>query len=255
MNVAIASIGHNKPPGSLEAGYDTMRALSDWMGECPVIENEDHAREAKKLLDRAKGSAAEIEAERVEKVAPLNEQIDALNAHYKAVHNKDPKKPGSLDRVTNDLKVRLATFMAAEEARREAEAEAKRIEAERAAQEAQTAIEREREAIENARAGELGVDVTQVVVHADAKVAEAKKAERVAARADRDTKVKVGGGWGKSVSLRTVETLVLVSYGKAITTIGPNDTIRDAILTAAREYRRVHGRLPDGVEATHERKL
>lgn len=255
MNVAIASIGHNKPPGSLEAGYDTMRALSDWMGECPVIENEDHAREAKKLLDRAKGSQAEIESERVEKVTPLNDQIDALNAHYKAVHNKDPKKPGSLDRVTNELKARIAAFLAAEEARREAEAEAKRLEAERAAQEAQAAMEHEREAIANARAGELGVDVTQVVIEADKLVSEAKKAERVAARADRDTKVKVGGGWGKSVSLRTAETLVLVSYGRAITAIGPNEKIRDAILSAARDYRQQHGHLPDGVQAEHTRKL
>jgi len=255
MNVAIASIGHNRPPGPLEAGYDTMRALSDWMGECPVIENEDHAREAKKLLDRAKGSQAEIESERVEKVTPLNDEIDALNAHYKAVHNKDPKKPGQLDRVANELKARLSTFLAAEEARRLAEAEAKRIEAERAAQEAHAAIEREREAIENARAGELGVDVTQVVVEADKLVSEAKKAGRVAARADRDTKVKIGGGWGKSAALRTTETLILVSYGRAITAIGPNDKIRDAILSAARDYRREHGRLPDGVEAETTRKL
>lgn len=251
----IARIGHNKPPGPLEAGYDTMRALSDWMGECPAIENEDQAREAKKLLDRAKGSQAEIESERVERVSPLNDEIDAINAHYKAVHNKDAKKPGALDRVANELKARLATYIAAEEARREAEAEASRIEAERAAHEAHAAMAREREAIENARAGELGVDVTQVVVEADKRVSEAKKAERAAARAERDASVKVGGGWGKSVSLRTAETLVLVSYGKAITAIGPNDKIRDAILSAARDYRREHGRLPDGVEAETTRKL
>lgn len=248
-------IGGNKPPGPIEAGHDTMLALSDWMKECPVIENEDQAREAKKLLDRAKGSAAEIEAERVEKVAPLNDQLDAINAHYKAVHNKDAKKPGVLDRVMGELKARLAAFLSAEEARRRAEADRKAQELIEAARLAREAEAQKQEAIANASAGELGVDVTQVVVEADRRAKEFGRSERELARADRATHVKIGGGWGNAVSLRTAETLVLVSYGKAITAIGPNDKIRDAILSAARDYRREKGRLPDGVEAETTRKL
>jgi hypothetical protein len=49
--------------------------------------------------------------------------------------------------------------------------------------------------------------------------------------------------------------LVLESYGKAIKAIGPNDKIRDAILAAARDYRKLRGKLPDGVTETSERKF
>ena len=67
--------------------------------------------------------------------------------------------------------------------------------------------------------------------------------------------MKLGGGFGKAASLRTVETLHLDSYNLAIKAIGPHPKIEEAILAAAREYRKVHGVLPDGVSATQERKL
>jgi hypothetical protein len=244
---ALATIGHNNPPDVIEAAHETMQALSDWMKERPVITTEDETREAKKLLDRAKGCAAEIENERDRQVRPLNEKIAGINATYKPVHNEDTKKPGTLDRIIIELKSRLAVFIKAEEKRRFAEAEAKRLAAEEAERLAREAEAKEREAITNAQAGELGVDVTQVVIEADSRFAEFKKADREAARADRATHVKIGGGWGNSVSLRTKETLVLVSYAKAITAIGPNDKIRDAILSAARDYRKEKGCLPEGV--------
>ena len=255
MSIALATVGHNNPPGVIDAGRDTMTALSDWMKEHPVIEIEDDARAAKLLLDRAKGSAAEIESERDRKVRPLNEQIDTINAEYKAVHNKDSKKPGTLDRIVIELKKRLTVFIEAEEVKRQAEAERLRLAAEEAERVAREAEANEREAIENAKSGELGVDVTQVVVEADSRFADFQKADREAARADKATHVKIGGGWGNSVSLRTKETLVLVSYAKAITAIGPNDKIRDAILSAARDYRKEKGHLPEGVSAETTREI
>lgn len=259
MNVALAhdryGIGGNNPPDTIEAARDTMAALSDWMKERPVIANEDDARESKKLLDRAKSCAGEIEAERDRQVRPLNEQISEINSKFKAVHNTDSKKPGTLDKVVAELKARLAVFIRAEEARRLREAEEKRLAAEEAERIAREAEAREREAIENAMAGELGVDVTQVVVEAESRFAEFKKADREAARADRDSHVKIGGGWGRSVSLRTKETLVLVSYGKAIKAIGPHPKIEEGILSAAREYRKTHGELPEGVIVEKERSL
>ena len=60
---------------------------------------------------------------------------------------------------------------------------------------------------------------------------------------------------GKAITMRNQETLVLVSYGKAICAIGQNDKIRDAILSAARDYRKEHGALPEGVTAEHTRKM
>jgi chorismate mutase len=225
------------------------------MAEHPAIESEDDAREAKKLLDRAKSCAGDIEAERDKLVRPLNEQITEINARYKAVHNTDSKRPGILDKVVSELKARLAIFLKAEEDRRAAIAAAAAeaaAEAERIAREAEA---REREAIENAKSGELGVDVTQVVVEADSRFAEFKKADREAARAERDSHVRIGGGWGRSASLRNKETLVLENYNKAITAIGPHPKIEEAILSAAREYRKTHDKLPAGVTAVLERQL
>lgn len=251
----IARIGHNNPPTPIELAQPVMAELSTWMGEHPVIENGNDASEAKRLLDSAKGCAGDIEAERDRLVRPLNEQIDEINASHKSVHNKDTKKPGTLDRVVNELKTRLAAFIEAEEARRAAEAQRladEAAEAERLAREAENA---EREAIENSKAGELGVDVTQVVIEADSRFSTFKKADRAAARAEKATHVKIGGGWGKSASLRTVETLILENYGKALKAIGPHDGIRDAILSAARDYRKQKGCLPEGVISETTRKL
>jgi hypothetical protein len=232
-----------------------MGDLSAWMAEHPSIETEDDAREAKKLLDRAKSCAGDVEAERDKIVRPLNEQISEVNARYKAVHNTDSKRPGILDKVVAELKARLGAFIKAEEDRRIAEAEAKRREAEEAERVAREAEAKEREAIENAKAGELGVDVSQVVVEADEKFSEFEHAAREAARAERAAHVKIGGGWGRSASLRTVETLVLDDPFFAIEDMGVSQSIEDAILSAARDYRKKHGKLPAGVSATTDRKL
>jgi vacuolar-type H+-ATPase subunit I/STV1 len=251
----VRGIGDNNGPDLIDFSRETMADLSSWMAEHPIIDGEDVAREAKKLLDRAKSCAGDIEAERDKLVRPLNEQITEINARYKSVHNTDSKRPGILDKVVSELKARLAVFLKAEEDRRAAEAEAKRLAAEEAERIAREAEAREREAIENAKAGELGVDVTQVVIEADSRFAEFKKADREAARADRDSHVRIGGGWGRSASLRNKETLVLENYNKAITAIGPHPKIEEAILSAAREYRKTHDKLPAGVTAVFERQL
>lgn len=249
----LAPIGHNDPPSLFDFARETMDVMSHWMSERPAINNEADAREAKLLLDRAKNCSAEIEAERDKLVRPLNEQIDTINTKYKTFHNKDAKKPGLLDKIANELKSRLSLFIKAEEDRRLHEAECKRraaAEAERLAREAET---REREAIANAKAGELGIDVTQVVVQADSRFAEFKKADREATRAERETHVKIGGGWGNAASLRTKETLVLNDAFKALAVIGITENIETAILSAARDYRRLHKVLPAGVSALTER--
>lgn len=252
--MALALIGSNHPPGPIDHAQGVIDDINAWLSEHPTIETEDDARAAKPFLDRAKASLEEIEAERDSKVRPLNEQVTAINGKYKALHSTDPKKPGLFDKIVNELKARIAAFLRSEELRREREAEIARqaqLEAERLAREAEA---RELEALENARAGEV-VDVAQVTQQADEAFEEFERQSRFAARAERDTKVKIGGGFDKSAALRTVETLHLESYNLALKAIGPNDKIREAILSAAREYRKMHGMLPAGVRATHERKL
>ena len=123
-------MGGNNPPDLFAFSSETMFELSSWMKERPQIVSEDEAREAKLLLDRAKNCAGDIEAERIRLVTPLNEQLDDINIKYKTVHNKDAKKPGLLDKITNELKTRLSAFLQVEEDKRLAVAEAKRREAE-----------------------------------------------------------------------------------------------------------------------------
>lgn len=251
----LASIGHNEPPDLFAFSSETMFELSSWMKERPQITSEDEAREAKLLLDRARNCAADIEAERIKLVTPLNERLDDINIKYKTVHNKDAKKPGTFDKVINELKSRLSAFLQIEEDKRLAIAEAARRIAEEAEARAREAEQREQTDIANARAGELGVDVTQSVLEADRRFQEFKRADREALRAERGSHVRIGGGWGNAAALRSKETLVVVSYGKAIAAIGPNEKIAEAILSAARDYRKTHDKLPDGVEAEIIRAL
>lgn len=253
-SAAVAVIGSNNPPGPIDHAQSVVDDINSWLADHPVIENEGQAREAKPYLDRAKAAFEEVEAERDGKVRPLNEQVKATNETYKAFHNTDPKKPGRFDKIVIELKARVAAFMLREEEKRRVAAEQARLAQEEAERIAREAEAKEAEALENARAGEV-VDVAEVTKQADEAFSEFERQSRFAARAERDTKVKIGGGFDKSASLRNVETLHLESYGKAIKAIGPHDKIRDAILSAARDYRKEHGSLPDGVSATYERKL
>lgn len=247
--------GHNQPPGPIDHAGDVIADINQFLADHPVIETEDQARDAKPFLDRAKSALDEVESERDSKVRPLNETVDAINGKYKALHNTDKKKPGRFDKIVNELKSRVAAFLAAEEDRRAQEAEVARLkqeEAERAAREAERI---EQEALQNAAAGELDIDVAEVTKQADVAFQEYELQSRFAARAEKDTKVKIGGGFENAVSLRSVETLHLDSYSLALKAIGRHDKIAEAILSAAREYRKQYGSLPDGVRATFERKL
>lgn len=252
--VSLAVIGSNNPPGPIEYAEIVVAEINAFLTDNPVIESEDQARAAKPFLDRAKAAFEEVERERDSKVRPLNEQVKSTNDQYKSLHNTDSKKPGRFDRIFIELKARVAAFMLREEEKRRVAAEAARKAQEEAERIAREAEERERETIANAAAGEV-VDVAFTTKQADEAFKEFEKQSRFASRAERETKVKIGGGFDKSASLRTVEILHLESYSKALKAIGPNDKIRDAILSCAREYRKEQGMLPDGVTASYERKL
>ena len=250
----VPTIGNNNPPGPIQHAETVINDINKWLSDHPVVETEDHAREAKPYLDRAKAALEEIESERDGKVRPLNERVSEINQTYKSFHNTDPKKPGRFDKIVIELKARVGAFKAREEMRRlKAAEEARRLQ-EEAEQKAREADAREAEALANAKAGEV-IDVAEVTKQADEAFSEFERTSRFADRAERDAKVKIGGGFDRTAALRTVETLHLDSYGKAIKAIGPHEKIREAILSAAREYRKEHGHLPEGVTATTERKL
>ncbi len=252
----IRGIGDNGPPEPtpLERADEAMVALSNYLNETPVIETGAHCVEAKRLVEHARGAAAELEAERVKLVAPLNDKLATINGQFKAVHNTDSKKPGTLDKILGELKARLTAYALVEEAKRAREAEALRLAAEKAEQAARDAEAAEQQAKHDAVVGVMDTGVADKIAEADKAFADYETASRFAARAEKDVNFRIGGG-AKALGMRTEKTLVLDSYSKALKAIGPNDKIRDAILSAARDYRKLHGILPDGISETTERKF
>ncbi len=255
MNLAM--IGHNNPPEPtlIERAQDAMGVLSAFLNETPVITEGPHLVEAKRLVEHARGAMAEIEAERDQLVRPLNEQVANINTKYKAIHNTDSKKPGTFDKILAELKARLTAYAREEEARRALAAEQARIAVEQAEAAAREAERIEQQAKADASTGVLDAGVVEAIAAADQKFSEFEHASRFAARAEKATTFRIGDGATKALSMRTEKTLVLESYGKAIKAIGPNDKIRDAILSAARDFRKLNGSLPNGVIETSERKF
>ena len=243
----MSGIGHNKPPSAIELTAECFIDTGDWLKANPVVQNEDDARACKAMVDRASATLKDLEAERSAKTTPLRLQVDEINSEYRSPRT-------TLEKLRDELLSRLAAFMDAEKAKREAAAaEAKRI-ADEAEREAREAEAKEHEAIKDAQVG-VETDVASATVEADQKFQAFEKASRFAARAERETKVKVGGGFTKALGFKTQEVLVLEDAHKAIETMGVTDKIREAILSSARDYRKTFEELPDGVVATKERRL
>jgi hypothetical protein len=245
----------NNPPGPIEFAQSVIDELATYMANNPVIETEDQARDAKALIDRARAALVEIEVQRTLQVMPLNDKIAEINAEHKRYHNKDKGKPGLFDKVLGVLMQRVQAFMLVEEARRKREAEDARILAEASEKAAREAEAREKEIHEDASQGVVGLDVAEATATADAAFSDFQQASRFAVRAEKETRVKIGGGFGKSLSIRNKEVLIVKDWRAAIVNTGLTDGIRDAILTAARNFRSEYGELPAGVESTQERSL
>jgi hypothetical protein len=252
-------IGANNPPGAIELAEPTIEALSQFLKDFPVIANEDEARKAKALWDRIVLALKGVEDERKSKVDPLNGQVKEINGEYHRWHHTNDKTPGIWDTFFKVLKARLSDFARAEERKREAvrvAALAAAAEAERKAREAE---EREREAAATAAAGVCDVDIAAASVEATDTFREFEKAHRILQRAVKDTKVRIGGGFGRVSTLRDKEILTVTDWKAAIeemTDDGELPTvISDAILTAARAYRKAFDRLPDGISQSFDRSL
>jgi hypothetical protein len=241
-------IGGNRPPSNLESASESTNALNAWLAENPVIQTEDQAKEGKLLADRAKGSLDELEVERDSIVRPLNTQVKEINTKYKAVANP-------LEGVRIALVGRLSDYALALEREKRRVAEEARLAVEKAEAAAREAERLELEAQANAKAGELGLDIAATTAVADAAFSAYEKAARMAARAEKDTKVKVTGGFGRAIGLKDKETLVLEDATLVLSFMEITPGITEEILKAARAYRKIHGELPPGITATYERSL
>jgi hypothetical protein len=241
-------IGGNLPPSMSVTAGEVMRDLSSWMAEHPIIATDEEARESKVYLDRAKLCIADLEDEREKLVRPLNAEVQRINDVYRSPRTL-------LERVLNELKNRVSAFIRQEEEKRQRIAEEARRKAEAAELAAREAERVEQERIANISSGELGVDVAAAIEDADKAFNDYKRAERQAALAERETKVKIAGGFGRAISNRNKETLIVKDAVKAVTAMADNEGIHEAIIKAARSYRSLRNQLPPGVISETERKL
>lgn len=242
----MSEVGHNNPPSQIAFSSETVDALSAWMRNNPVIQTEEVARDAKVLCDRASLCLKDMRDERDALTRPLNEKLTEIHAQYRS-----PQEV--LSRTLTELTARLNAFILREEQRRKQiaiEAEAKLKEAERVAREAE---EVEQKAIEDAKAGVCDADVGVLVREADEKFSRFREISNETRRAQRATKVKIGGGFRRAASLRGKEVLTVENAIEAINEMGLTDAIRNTILKEARAYRKAFGTLPAGILSTTER--
>ena len=245
--MSMPAFGHNNPPSAIEMGQEALADINLFLTENPVIE-QDRVKAATLFAERTRKTIADIEDARKAETGPLNEKVKTINERYGFA-----RKP--LESLYNELRFRLTDFAGREEARRQREADEAKLRAEALEMEARRAEELERELKANATQGEI-VDLAAAVVAADQAFNAMQKGEREAAIAERDTHVRLPSQLGgKALSMRAREVLTVDNALKAISEIGSNEKINEAILVAAREYRRTYGRLPAGISATTTRSI
>jgi hypothetical protein len=249
------AIGGNRPPDALELSQSIMGDFSRFLADTPVINSFDLAKQAGLWAERVQKLFGDMEDERDRQVRPLNEQVADINTRYKAIHNADPKRPGVFDKLLAELRYRLTAYARAEEDKRIAAAEAARKIAEEAERIAREAEAREQEAKANADVGELA-NVGAAIAEADQKFSDFERAKRAAAVAERGVPVRISSSLGgRAMSMRTKETLILDDAEQALKAIGVTEKIREALLSAARDYRKLKGQLPPGVSSQTERSI
>jgi hypothetical protein len=238
-----AVLGNNNPPDTpVDRARDFYVSLSGFLKETPVIESHDDAKKGATFVESARRTIGEMEDTRKALVGPLNDEVKAINEQFRV-----PRE--SIQGIMDELKRRLTAFAQAEEARRLQEAEAKRLAAEEAERLAREAEAIEQDAIACVDVGELGVNVATAIVQADRAFLDFKRADRAAVRAEKQIPVRLAGGFGRAVSMRKTETLILNDPCEAI------KSIKEAILSSARDYRKLNGSLPAGVSAETERQF
>ena len=227
---------------------DLAGDLSRFMSDNPVVDDGDAARDGARLATAARKCLADLEDARKAETRPLNERVADINAHYKT-------GAAPLSVAMKLLTDRLADFKAREEARREAEALQRSWEAQEAARAAYEAQEAAREARENQSVGEVGVDVVEAEMESKRLADEAARADRIAARADRDAgMVRIAAPGERALVLgREVEEIVVTDMDAVLKALGPVEDIMLAVIRAAKRFRKIHGHLPPGVSSSKDR--
>lgn len=240
-------LGHNKASPQ-DLTRDTFADLGKFLADHPVIDTDEQAKNGGLLIERTRKLFQDMEDARRAEVGPLNAQVKEINDGYRTAR-------GPLDNIYTTLLLRMTDYTAREEAKRIRAAEEARLAAEAAEMEARRAEEIEREAKASATLGEV-TDVAAAVVEADQRFNEFQKLDRAAAVAERGATVRLPSQLGgRALSMREKETLTVDSAMDAIAAIGSHPKITEAILTAARDFRKLNGKLPAGVSATYSRSI
>lgn len=240
---------HNNPPDMIETAGEVTRNISQWLADFPTCSSEEEARQLKLQIDRAKLCLKDLDDERTGRLQPLTLMVNGIRESYRRAGTP-------LEAVLNQMFEVMNGYLRREEERRIALA----AEAERLAREAE-AKAREAERLEfekrdDALQGEVGIDVAEYSEKADSAFEEYTAAERAAILARKEAKVRVGGGFSRAIGLRKRETLDIEDPIAVIRDLGTvPENVKSALLTAARAFRSVHGRLPKGIKQTVDRTL
>lgn len=183
-----AVIGDNNPPAPtpIEAAREVLSDIeteaSAWFDGAD-IENDAQADEVSRIIDAARKAKARFEADRKAEKQPHLDAGKAVDEAWKPI-------TAAVDRVTEVAKGALTPWLLAQEkAKREREAEARRV-ADEAAAAARRAAEEADGSLATAKAR-------------DAAIAEAEAAQSRVAAAERDKAGAKGTGMARTVSLRT----------------------------------------------------
>ncbi len=237
----VASIGHNRPPSQIESLTETCNAVGDWLKTNPVVETEEAARAAKPHVDRLRLGLQDMEGELKARTGPKLDEIDAIRGEYHQIRTLTEK-------LLEETRNRINAWAQEEKIRRRKFAEEVRQRAKEEERLAREAEETERGMVEDARLG-VETDVAAATKEANERFAAFEKAQREVARAQRETKIKVGGGFGRAMTFHKETELFVTNPEKAINILGWSEPVLEVIRKEAVKYQRKHGHLPDGVFA------
>jgi hypothetical protein len=233
---------------AIEAAKDHVPLLKAFIADNPVFQNAQDLQTGGAWIESTRRTLAVLEDERKARVAPLNAATNLVNEPY-----RQPKKiledllPVVVDRWNKGEK--------AERARREAIAIAERERAEQAARVAQALIDQANDAIAAADVGACE-DVGTAVVDAQTAMHEANVLDRTAARAEKETHVRVKSAFGGRALAPRAETILTIDDPcKLITAMGLSERTADSLRTDARAFFKETGEWPEGITATKDRSI
>ena len=238
---AKAVIGHNNPPEptpfeALKLHIDDLMETAQGFLDGEPIATQALADEVGKLLDEARQAEKAAEAQRKIEVKPFDDGKAEVQARYNPLKAKCAL-------VSSTAKQALAPFLAAEQARRDAEAAAARKVAEEAAAVAQAALR---------AAAPTDLAARE---EAEALLKDATKADKAAGRAEKGKAMVAGGA--RSASLRSVWTPALTDPVAALKHYREHqpEALKEWLLAQAQADVRAGVRSIPGFSITEERTV